>query len=249
MTEPEPTLSREEVVLAMQNLLVDIATGGVRDDAEYQPLRQRLLEDPVVSPFLPSYLKTCRSARQFWAHIKKTQGYQPRRDLLWSDFNRILNAIDRKTPADDAVSDALKELDPEHVDSIWQRALDRRATDPEAAITSARTLLETTCKHILDKTGTSYDDRDELPQLYRTTARALQLAPDQHTEQVFRQILGGCQAVVEGLGAVRNKLSDAHGRGKKSVKPAPRHAELAVNLAGAMAMFLVQTWSARKGAA
>ena len=61
----------------------------------------------------------------------------------------------------------------------------------------------------------------------------------QHTEKVFRQVLGGCTAVVEGLGSLRNKLGDAHGKGRLPVKPAPRHAELAVNLAGAMATFLV----------
>ena len=56
------------------------------------------------------------------------------------------------------------------------------------------------------------------------------------------QILGGCSTVVEGLGAVRNKLSDSHGKGKGRAKPGPRHARLAVNLAGAMATFLVETY-------
>ncbi len=31
--------------------------------------------------------------------------------------------------------------------------MERRATDPEGAITAARTLLETVCKHILDEQG------------------------------------------------------------------------------------------------
>jgi hypothetical protein len=31
------------------------------------------------------------------------------------------------------------------------------------------------------------------------------------------------------------------------VKPAPRHAELAVNLAGSMATFLIATWEGRSG--
>jgi hypothetical protein len=62
---------------------------------------------------------------------------------------------------------------------------------------------------------------------------------------VFKQILGGCSAVVEGLGALRNRLSDAHGTGKSAVKPAARHAELAVNLAGALAVYLLATKAAR----
>jgi len=48
--------------------------------------------------------------------------------------------------------------------------------------------------------------------------------------------------VVSSLGELRNKIGDAHAQGRKPVKPMPRHAALAVNLAGSMAMFLVETW-------
>lgn len=117
--------------------------------------------------------------------------------------------------------------------------------DPEGAITAARTLLESVCKHILDSASISYDEKDDLPKLYGLTAEQLNVSPSQHTEQIFKQILGGCKSVVEGLGALRNKLSDAHGKGKMAVKPSARHAELAVNLAGSMATFIVSTWESR----
>ena len=110
----------------------------------------------------------------------------------------------------------------------------------------ARTLIETVCKHILDEQKVSYSDTDDLPKLYRLTADSLNLSPSQHTEQLFRQILGGCQTVIEGLGAMRNRHSDAHGTGKAGVRPASRHAELAVNLAGTMATFLLATWGSKQ---
>jgi hypothetical protein len=50
---------------------------------------------------------------------------------------------------------------------------------------------------------------------------------------------------VETRGTLRNRIGDAHGRGGKPVQPAPRHAALAVNLAGAMATFIVETWQAK----
>jgi hypothetical protein len=137
-------------------------------------------------------------------------------------------------------------MDSGYVQETWRKALDRRATDAEGAITAARTLLETVCKHILDSAGESYDDAAELPKLYSQTATHLNLSPSQHSEQLFKQVLGGCQTVVAGLGAIRNRHSDAHGKGSSGLKPAPRHAELAVNLAGAMATFLLQTWEARR---
>jgi hypothetical protein len=150
-------------------------------------------------------------------------------------------------PADELISKALVSFDESGVHGAWQKALDRRTTDPEGAITAARTLLETACKHIIEETSQAYDANDDLPKLYHTAAECLNLAPNQHSEQVFKSILGNCQSIVGNLAALRNKLGDAHGQGRKPAKPQSRHAELAVNLAGSMAMFLVSTWAARIG--
>lgn len=139
------------------------------------------------------------------------------------------------------VSDALETFDAEGVHTVWTKALSRRNADPEGAITVARTLLETVCKRILDELGEPYSEKDDLPKLYSTTAKKLNLAPDQHTEEPIKAILGGAMHLVNGLGTLRNRLSDSHGRGGKPVKPSPRHASLAVNTAGAIATFLVET--------
>lgn len=153
------------------------------------------------------------------------------------------------SPADESISAALAAFDPTQVHARWTMAMERRAPEPAGAITLARTLLEDVCKWVLDQAGETWQESDDLPVLYRKLAKVLKLAPDDHTEQVFKQILGSCQSVVESLGALRNKLSDAHSAGPKRARPQPRHAELAVNLAGAMATFLVATWEARKGEA
>jgi hypothetical protein len=150
------------------------------------------------------------------------------------------------SPADESISAALAAFDPTQVHARWTMAMERRASEPAGAITLARTLLEDVCKWILDQAGETWQEADDLPALYRKLAKVLKLAPDDHTEQVFKQILGSCQSVVESLGALRNKLSDAHSPGPKRARPQARHAELAVNLAGAMATFLVATWEARR---
>lgn len=245
MDEDVDGLSRLEALEMMQNLLLAFATGGGGDNTIYVRLRRRLLADGVLVTKLPSYIKTCTSLQQFWPAIQRVGGYAARRERIWADFGGLINMLEATAPADSDISDALKTLSEDAVHAVWARALERRNTDPEAAITSARTLLESTCKHVLDEETVAYDDKTDLPKLYGLTAQTLNLAPDQHTEKVFKQILGGCQAVIEGLGSMRNKLSDAHGRGKTAVRPAARHAELAVNLAGAMATFLVNTWVAK----
>jgi hypothetical protein len=153
------------------------------------------------------------------------------------------------SPADAAISTALERFDPEQIHGRWTAALDRRSTDPAGAITLARTLLEDVCRWLLEELGEQPGNQDDLPTLYRKLSKGLKLAPDDHSEQVFKQILGSCQQVVELLGALRNKLGDAHGSGPRRARPAESHAELAVNLAGSMATFLVATWEARKDAA
>ena len=135
--------------------------------------------------------------------------------------------------------------DTAHIQQAWRKSLDRIHEDPEGAITAARTLLESVCKHILDEINVDYDDNTDLPKLYGLTSKELNLAPSQHTEDAFKKILGGAHSVVDGLANLRNRLGDAHGQGKRPVKPLPRHAELAVNMAGSMASFLLATFEAR----
>ena len=103
-------------------------------------------------------------------------------------------------------------------------------------------LLETVCKRILDEMAVGYTDKEDLPKLYATAAKSLNLAPDQHTGEPVKAILGGAMNLVNGIGTLRNRLSDSHGRGGRPVKPSPRHASLAVNMAGAMATFLIETY-------
>lgn len=219
------------------------------DPAEFKSLRDALLRDPAIKDRLPRFVRTNRDFTQFWGFIKhQSSSYEGRRQYICGEFTPLLDSLEQLgSPADDAVSDILSKFDTEHVHQVWARALERRSGDPEGAITSARTLLEGVCKHILDETNAQYDDDADLPKLYRLTAEALDLAPSQQSEDTFRRIFGGCQTVVENLGALRNKLSDAHGKGKNLARPESRHAELAVNLSGAIAMFLVQTWDAQHG--
>lgn len=233
---------------ALQNLLISHATGGSESNQEYARLRNSLMTNILLDALIPRFVRTCRNLDQFWQFIKfELPTYAERRQLVWDPFRPILETLERAyiSPADYVFAHKLSTVDASHVQSAWTKALERRATDPEGAITSARTLIESVCKHVLDESGTEYDDGAELPKLYRATAEALNLAPSQQTEAVFKQVLGGCTSVVEGLGSLRNRLGDAHGKGKVGSKPAPRHAELAVNLSGALATFLLATWEAR----
>jgi hypothetical protein len=238
-----------EKISSVKNIMMARATGG--GDAshlEYLELRQEVLKNPLTQSRVPSFVRTCRTLDEFWGFIKpKFAHYSERRLFLLNEFDAVLSYLESasKTPADEATTKGLEESAAEYIQRAWFKALTRRDEDPEGAITAARTLLETTCKHLLEELGEKYDDKMDLPKLYGMTASKLNLAPSQHTEQIFKQILGGCHSIVDGLGALRNRLSDAHGQGKVAAKPQPRHAHLAVNLAGTMSLFLAETWKSK----
>ncbi|QJB36273.1 abortive infection family protein [Chitinophaga oryzae] len=219
-----------------------IATNGQSNGEEYIAARSSLLRKSSIKGDLPDFVKENRTLNDFWQYIKhKFPSYQERRNFINEGFKPVLGKLEERTP----IVETTIRIDDLYIRDIWQKALVRMNEDPEAAITSARTLLETVCKHIVDKMNVEYDDTIDLPKLYKLTATNLNLSPDQHTEKIFKQILNGCQSIIEGLGSMRNKLSDAHGKSQKRAKPSPRHAALAVNLAGSMCQFLLQTYDTK----
>ncbi len=242
---PDSILER---VRMLESILVSAATGGSGegiDDAHYHFLRREFMINPEIKPLLPDFVRSYRSLAAFWPFIKnKADSYAERRQIIGTAFNELVDRLDGldRSPGDPAISDTLLTFDTSGVHAVWSKALDRRNADPEGAITIARTLLETVIKRILDDLDEAYADRDDLPKLYGKAAKALKLGPSQHTEEPIKAILGGVTTLVNGIGTLRNRLSDSHGRGGPlPVKPSQRHASLAVNTAGAVATFLVET--------
>lgn len=233
-----------ELVQYFLNKLTARATGGIFENVQYINVRKKLIENKTILKLLPKWIIRYRTSDQFWPFIQASfETYKERRKFLFEEFSPVLEYLESKTesPIEDNIS-----FDEANINTQWQKAIERKNTDPEAAITMARTLIETVLKYILDEQEIGYKDGAELPDLYKTVARSLNLAPEQHQEEIFKQILGGASSIITGLGAVRNKLGDAHGKSKKSIKPSERHSELAVNLAGSMAMFLFKTFNETK---
>lgn len=245
--DPFPESDADKAI-RFQNGLIACATGGTMDDASYIELRRHFLSREDTKDRVPGFIRRCSDVAQFWGFIKfEKQRYQERRELIWDSFRPLISYLEAsdRNPSDASITEIISAFDPTYVQAAWQKALDRRSRDPEGAITAAKSLLESVCKHVLDDTGVEYASDLDLPKLWALTSEKLNLAPNQHQEAIFRAILGNCQSVVNNLGAIRNRVGDAHGQGRRQVKPAPRHAELAVNLAGTMASFLIATWQAR----
>jgi hypothetical protein len=194
INEDEIPASLVERARMMENLLIARATGDLSaSNPVYEFLRGEFMADQTLKPLLPDFVRTCRSLNVFWPFIQRQAGsYAERRQIIGTAFNSIMDHLEQRhrAPVDDVASDTLESFDSQGVHSVWEKALQRRHADAEGAITIARTLLETVCKRILDDLQMAYTDKEDLPKLYSMTASALNLAPNQHSEDAMKAILG-----------------------------------------------------------
>lgn len=118
--------------------------------------------------------------------------------------------------------------------------------DPTLAIGTAKELVETCCKTILEERGVNVPSADSLPQLVKRTAKELKLTPDDIPEQAkavetIRRLLSNLATITNGIAELRNSYGTGHGKAASSKGLGPRHAKLAVGSASTLAVFLIET--------
>lgn len=229
----------------LESEMVACATGGPQESKSYEFLRREFCADTHIKSRLPDFVRFHRSLQSFWSYIQpKFETYKERRTYIYSAFTPAFDFLEGQQSAliDPKSPELFESFDANGIHRAWLKAVDRRSSDPEGAITVARTLLEAVLYKILDDLGESCNSKDDLPKLYFRVSKLLNLAPSEHSHEAIKSILGGAASVVGGLGSLRNKLSDAHAEGVRlPVRPTERHAKLAVDMAGVMATFLVET--------
>jgi len=110
-------------------------------------------------------------------------------------------------------------------------------SDPPLAIGTAKELVESTAKAVLQERGQEVDDKDDLPTLVKRAQEAIGLHPGSihpgpDSTGAVKRILGGLTSIVMGLGELRNRgYGTGHGPKGERVGLRPRHAQLAVNAA------------------
>jgi hypothetical protein len=150
----------------------------------------------------------------------------PRKDIQSNDhFKRILETNQLHSVIDD-----------------FNRAFENLETDPEQAIASASSTLESICKAICDFFNEDYPKAQHMQPLIAKAYKLLNLSPDQHADEQIKKILGGLNSVATGIGTLRSKNSSAHGHGTKKVKLNVRHSRLVVNSCMTIGLFLLETY-------
>lgn len=128
----------------------------------------------------------------------------------------------------------------------FERAVGSIENDPEQAIGSASSLLESICQAIMERASRKPSSLN-LQALMKETVNLLDLAPGSALESNIGEALNALTTITQGVSRMRNKAGAAHGRGLDHEPLAPRHARLAVNAAATVGLFLLETALERKG--
>lgn len=118
--------------------------------------------------------------------------------------------------------------------------------DPGLAIGTAKELVETVCRTILEERGIDVSVKDDLPKLVKATAKELKLTPSDIPDETkasesIKRLLSNLATITNGIAELRNRYGTGHGKAAKSKGLSPRHAKLAVGAASTLAIFLVET--------
>lgn len=131
-------------------------------------------------------------------------------------------------------------LSPEFIRKDFSRALTNINSDPADSITSSCSFVESVCKHILDKLGRLYPNKQTIHALTKEVLRFLALSPKNIDDQDFKKLTGSLCGVAQAIGSLRTKFGDAHGHTESRVVIKPIHAKLVVGAASTLALFLTE---------
>ena len=117
--------------------------------------------------------------------------------------------------------------------------------DPPLAVGTAKELIETIGKTILEDRQKPYDNQD-LHALVRSVSQELALVPRDVPNttkgaDTIKRVLGNLSQVSQGLAELRNLYGTGHGRSARTGGIRARHARLAVGAATTLALFLWET--------
>ncbi|MFW0777149.1 MAG: abortive infection family protein [Rickettsiales bacterium] len=154
-------------------------------------------------------------------------------------------------PALNAVKEIVTGIDAGYVSQQITKMEAAVTNDPGLAIGTAKELVETCCKTILDNRGVTYSKNDDLPKLVKLTSKELSLTPDDIPEKTraistIKKLLSNLATITQGIAELRNQYGTGHGKSAKFKGLSSRHAKLAVGSASTLAVFLLETHEERE---
>src|SRR3982751_3737949 len=143
----------------LRKILVSYSTKGdyAFQEKDYINIRRELMINLQLKGYVPEFVRNCRDLGEFWGFIKtKFPHYYQRRSFIQEEFNPLYRVVEEKLLFESYGSASnyilLATVESSQIQAAWRKVIERSSSDPEGAITAARTLLETVCKYILEDT-------------------------------------------------------------------------------------------------
>lgn len=175
----------------------------------------------------------------------------PEHNELVSKCRDIANRLHVGGPNLGALTQNAARLDAMCLQQQIRRMEQAVESDPTLAIGTAKELIETCCKTILEERQVPLPSKNpDIPALTRAVLRELQLVPEGVPQEargadVTRRILGNLETIGNGLAELRNLYGTGHGKDGRTPGLSPRHARLAVGAATTLVNFLFETHNDR----
>jgi hypothetical protein len=147
---------------------------------------------------------------------------------------------------DDIITSMLQGHPIDTIQREWERAKLSLVNDPADALTAASSMIEATYKFILHEMGQQFPSNQEMRQLSKATHSLLHISPDQEADEDFRALFQSAITIAQSVSSLRTKIGDAHGASPTRGQPQARHARMAVNVAGTVCIFLLETYQETK---
>lgn len=147
--------------------------------------------------------------------------------------------------------EAAQVLDAGWMEKEIERLEDAVERDPALAIGTAKDLVESCCKTLLNELGKPPGKSDDIPKLTKALLRELKLVPEGIPDaargaRVIRVILSNFGSITQNLATLRSLYGSGHGRDGKHRGLEPRHARLAVAAAVTFVNFATDTYRRRQ---
>ena len=190
-------------------------------------------------------------ANSDYARSERTQLLNALQRDGWKYLNGVFEGGPRSAHLDDIAASAAR-IDAPELHRQIERMRNSVDSDPALTLGTAKELIETACKTILEEHGRQIDPTGDLGRLVKEAREVLKLLPADIPDSVkgaeaIKRLLSNLGAVAQSLGELRNLYGSGHGRSGKRRSIEPRHARLASSTAAALTTFLLEThWERTK---
>ena len=119
-------------------------------------------------------------------------------------------------------------------------------SDPALAIGTAKELIETCCKTILEERGEPFAKDPDMPELTKAAFKQLKMTRDDVPDAIegaesIKRVLSNLGSISNELVRLRNLYGTGHGKLADAPGLSPRHAKLAVGSAATLVRFLFES--------